>query len=45
MSYLKEYWIWILLPMIAILGWVVWLVYFSIPPDNAGAPHQYSLFD
>jgi len=43
MSFLKENWIWILTPIVLILGAVVWIVFFS--ESDPFAPHQYPMFD
>ena len=45
MSFLKDNWVWILAPMALILGAVIYLVFFSGPPDDSVAPHQYPMFD
>ena len=45
MSFFKDNWIWILTPMALILGAVIWIVFFSGPPEEGVAPHQYPMFD
>jgi hypothetical protein len=45
MSFLKDNWIWILTPMALILGAVIWIIFFSAPPEEGTAPHQYQMFD